>query len=101
MGGFRFWLSLKVTRAKSGFFSRLRPLAKHVSAYGRRNDASRREREKTSGTQRSDAGKQNRFYIDDMCEFLSTMLTANCICHAFFSLLAAAFLPRRERPLLC
>ena len=62
MGGFRFWLSLKVTRAKSGFFSRprrscLRPLAKHVSAYGRRNEASRRAREKTSDTQRSDAGK--------------------------------------------
>ena len=62
MGGFRFWLSLKVTRAKSGFFSRLRrsclrPLAKHVSAYGRRNEASRRARQKTSDTQRSDAGK--------------------------------------------
>ena len=62
MGGFRFWLSLKVTRAKSGFSSRLRrlflrPLAKHVSAYGRRNEAPRRAREKTSGTQRSDAGK--------------------------------------------
>ena len=62
MGGFRFWLSLKVTRSKSGFSSRLRrsclrPLAKHVSAYGRRNEASRRAREKTSGTQRRDAGK--------------------------------------------
>ena len=62
MRGFQFWLSLKVTHAKSGFFSRLRrsclgPLAKHVWAYGRRNEAPRRAREKTSGTQGSDAGK--------------------------------------------
>ena len=47
--------SQKVTRAKT-FFSRLRrsclrPSAEHMSACGLRNEAPRRTREKTSGTQ--------------------------------------------------
>ena len=48
MRGFRFRSSLKKWPALR---SRLRPLAEHVSACGRRNEAPRRTREKTSGTQ--------------------------------------------------
>ena len=37
----------------------LRPLAEHLPAYGRQNEASRRTREKTSGTQGSLLGSNN------------------------------------------
>ena len=54
MRGFRFRSSIEKLPAR--FSSRLRrschwPSAEHVSACGRRNEATRRTREKTSGTQ--------------------------------------------------
>ena len=69
MRGFRFQSSLKKRPAlkAKGFFSqlrrlRLRPLAEHVSACGRRNEAPRRTREKTCGTQRNASLAWNKYY---------------------------------------
>ena len=55
MRGFKF---------RSGLLrSRLRPSAEHVSACGRRNEAPRRKREKTSGAQGSSLRMTERIQI--------------------------------------